>query len=75
MPDAPPDPAHAGAHDLRCVCGEKLVDAFEPPEVAVGDHRFPFRRTTDHLICPVCRRSYRVTELGPDEVPSPDDTP
>lgn len=54
--------------DVRCTCGEKLVDGVEPPEVRVGDERIPFRRTTDYLVCPGCRSMYRVTDVGSELV-------
>lgn len=60
--------------EVRCVCGHKLVDAIDPPEVQIGDERIRFRRTTDYLACPECRRMYRVTDVaaGPmTDVPFP----
>ena len=54
--------------DVRCTCGEKLVDAVAPPEVVVGDDAIPFRRSTDFLVCPECRSMYRVTDIGSDLV-------
>jgi hypothetical protein len=50
--------------DLRCECGTQLVDLVDPPDIEVGERRFPFRRTTDHVVCPACRLSYRVVDLA-----------
>lgn len=68
MSDAPPPsgPEDVVLRDVRCSCGEKLVDAIDPPEVQVGDERIPFRRTTDYLVCPACASMYRVTDIGPE---------
>lgn len=56
--------------DVRCSCGEKLVDAVAPPDVRVGDETIPFRRTTDFLVCLGCRSMYRVTDVGSELVAS-----
>ncbi|MBW3619264.1 MAG: hypothetical protein KY461_03405 [Actinobacteria bacterium] len=50
--------------EVRCACGEKLVDEVDPPEVEVDGERIPFRRSTDFLACPACRSLYRVTDVG-----------
>lgn len=55
-------------HDVRCQCGEKLVDAVDWPDVIVDDERIPFRRTTDFLVCLECRSTYRVTDVGSELV-------
>ncbi|MBW3657405.1 MAG: hypothetical protein KY457_02130 [Actinobacteria bacterium] len=51
--------------DVRCRCGEQLVDAVvDDREVVVGEDHIPFRRTTDYLVCPACQSMYRVTDVG-----------
>lgn len=48
---------------VRCRCGAHMVDAMNDQEVVVGGTRYPFRRHTDHVICPQCLFSYRVIDL------------
>jgi hypothetical protein len=49
----------------RCsACGAILADAVDDGGVVtVGELQVAFRRHTDHLVCPQCLVSYRVTDL------------
>lgn len=48
---------------VYCTCGQRIVDHLDGCDVVVAGNRFPFRRHTDHLICPSCFWSFRVTDL------------
>jgi hypothetical protein len=49
-------------HDgsVRCTCGERLLDAIDERHVTIEGRTFPFRRTSDHLVCAACNTSYPV---------------
>jgi hypothetical protein len=46
-----------------CTCGETLLEAIDPPAVTVDGERFPFRRTTDYIVCRACGATYQAAEL------------
>jgi hypothetical protein len=49
---------------MECRCGELLLlDNDERYVRAVSGEQIPFSRGTDHIVCPVCMRSYRVKDL------------
>jgi len=49
---------------LRCLCGEVLLDRLDDPEVTTLDgERMVFRRNTDFVLCFNCLRLYRVSGL------------
>lgn len=49
---------------LRCLCGEVLLDRLDDPEVTTPDgERMVFRRNTDFVLCFNCLRLYRVSLL------------
>ena len=56
----------------RCSsCGAILAEAVDSSGiVTVGELQVAFRRHTDHLVCPQCLLSYRVTDLLPARVTS-----
>lgn len=50
---------------ILCTCGAVLVEEVSDKGVRpVGsDEVIPFRRTTDHVVCQECYRSYEVRAL------------
>jgi hypothetical protein len=48
---------------VLCPCGGLLADAMDDVHVVIRGVPLPFRRATDHLLCPACTGSYPVTEL------------
>ncbi len=49
---------------LRCLCGEVLLDRLDDPEVTTLDgDRMVFRRNTDFVLCFNCLRLYRMSLL------------
>jgi hypothetical protein len=48
---------------VHCECGEELAQALGETFVMVDDHRVPFRRRTDYLLCDACGASYPVRVL------------
>jgi hypothetical protein len=49
---------------LTCVCGEPLAESVNDRGVVLpGGEQVPFRRNTDYVICSVCLRMYRATDL------------
>lgn len=46
-----------------CTCGQRLLDGIDPPQVTVEGETFPFRRTTDYVVCDNCGAVYRMTDL------------
>lgn len=49
---------------LRCICGEVLLDRLDDPEVTTLEgERMVFRRNTDFILCFNCLRLYRISLL------------
>lgn len=49
---------------IRCTCGALLVDEVTLTGVRpTGGEPLVFRRTTDHVVCSACLRSYDVRSL------------
>jgi hypothetical protein len=55
----------ARAEPARCAgCGSVVANAVEDRTVVtVGEVKVLFRRHTDHVVCPYCMASYRITSL------------
>jgi hypothetical protein len=45
---------------ILCACGARLLDAVDDRFVTVEGRTFPFRRTTDQLLCATCPAIYPV---------------
>jgi hypothetical protein len=48
---------------VHCECGHELAQALGDTYIVVADHRVPFRRRTDYLLCDACGASYPVQVL------------
>lgn len=51
------------AIEVRCDCGWLLIDGLEDTAITVGACRFPWRRSTDYVLCPACGASHRVADV------------
>lgn len=46
-----------------CACGRELVDVLGDTYIVLDDHRFPYRRRTDYLLCDGCGAGFPVRLL------------
>jgi hypothetical protein len=46
-----------------CGCGDQLVEVLGETYIVLDDHRLPYRRRTDYLLCDGCGNSYPVQVL------------
>ena len=46
-----------------CDCGDQLVEVLGETYIVLSEHRVPYRRRTDYLLCDACGASYPIQVL------------
>lgn len=61
---------------MHCNCGERLVEVLGEETIkTLGGEVIYFRRRTDYLLCPACRKLYSVRKLRGQDYPELLDEP